>query len=171
LPPLMSNVSRHMQPSHASGSAVKENVVLLECAAWRSAVGYRKAQLAQPLCRAVRPAAAGSPIVEAPPEQRLASCRAVRPSAASAPLCMRAQEQEFGGLRGHGQCFGTQGNSRASSRPCEYAAPALHLFFRHGRHRPSTAHAGVCVGSIRRMHTKQARGVANTAPSSEQRTP
>jgi hypothetical protein len=94
----MSNVSRHMQSSLANGSAVKGRAVLRQCAAWRSTVGSRKSQLAQPLCRAVRSAAAGAPIAEAPPEQTPASCRAVRPSAASAPV--RVREQEFGGLRG-----------------------------------------------------------------------
>jgi hypothetical protein len=123
--PLMSNVSRHMQSSHASGSAVERRAFLRACAVLRSIVSYRKVELAQPLCRAARPAAGGAPIVEAPPEQRPASCRAVRPSAASAPVRKRAQEQEFGGHRGRGQCFSAQGNSRASSRPCEYAAPAL----------------------------------------------
>jgi hypothetical protein len=75
LTPLMSNVSRHMRSSNASGSAVSRSAVLRECAAWRSAVSSRKRQLAPPLCRAVRPAAAGAPIVEASPEQRSASCR------------------------------------------------------------------------------------------------
>jgi hypothetical protein len=100
--PLMSNVSRHVQQScQANGSAVKRRVVLRECAGGRSTVGSRKAQLAQRLYRAVRPAAAGAPIVEAPPEQRPASCRAVRPSAASAPV--RKRERKFGGLRRHGK--------------------------------------------------------------------
>jgi hypothetical protein len=142
----MSNVSRHMQSSQASGSAVKRSFVLRACAAWRSAVGSRKSQRAHPLCRAARPAAGGAPIVEAPPEQRPASCRAVRPSAASAPVRKRAQEQEFGGHRGRGQCFSTQSNSYASSRPCEYAAPELLGFCAAagiGRVRPMPALASV----------------------------
>jgi hypothetical protein len=114
--PLMSNVSRHMQSRWATGSAVKRSFVLRGRAASRSAVGSRKCQLAQLLCRAVRPAAAGAPIVEAPPEQTLASCRAVRPAAASAPVRVRAHE--FGGLRGHGQCFSTQGRGKERALPC-----------------------------------------------------
>jgi hypothetical protein len=163
----MSNVSRHMQSCQANGSAVKARAVLRECAGRRSAVGSRKRQLAHPLFRAVRPAAAGAPIVEAPPEQRPASCRAVRPSAASAPLRMR--EQEFAGPRGHGQCFSTHGNTRSSPRPCEYAAPAL---FRSsatagiGR----AAHAGGGVGSIRRMQMPQALRSRNHRAVCEQNT-
>jgi hypothetical protein len=148
----MSNVSRHMQSCHANGSAVKHSFVLRACAAWRSAVGYRKAQLAQPLRRAARPAAGGAPIVEAPPEQRPASCRAVRPSAASAPVRKRAGQQS---------CF----------------VPALRVrsacavsFLRHGRHRPSTAHAGVGVGSIRRMQMPQALRSRNRHAVCEQNT-
>jgi hypothetical protein len=165
--PLMSNVSRHMQSSHASGSAVERRAVLRACAVLRSIVSSREVELAQPLCRAARPAAGGAPIVEAPPEQTPASCRAVRPSAASAPMRKRAQEQEFGGHRGRGQCFSAQGNSRALPRPCEYAAPAL---FRScaaagiGR----AAHAGVGVGSIRRMQMPQALRSRNRRAVCEQ---
>jgi hypothetical protein len=165
--PLMSNVSRHMQSCQANGSAVKARAALRQCAVQRGAVGSRKAQLARRLCRAVRPAAAGAPIVEASPEQTPASCRAVRPSAASAPL--RKREQEFGGLRGHGQCFSTQGNTYSSPRPCEYAAPAL---FRSsatagiGR----AAHAGGGVGSIRRMQRAQALRSRNHRAVCEQNT-
>jgi hypothetical protein len=149
----MSNVSRHMQSCRANGSAKKRRVVLRECAAWRSTVGSRKAELAQALCRAARPAAVGAPIVEAPPEQRPASCRAVRPSAASALLRTRAQE--FGGLRGHGQRFSMQSNTRASPWPCEYAAPVLHRS-RAKAGIGRAAHAGGGVGSIRRMQRPQA---------------
>jgi hypothetical protein len=123
-------------------ACVERSVVLSARAVLRSVVGARKAQLAQPLRRAARPAAAGAPNVEAPPKQRPASCRAVRSSAASAPMreCEQEQKQQFGGLRGHGQCFSLQGNTRASPRPCEYAAPAL---FR------SCAKAG--IGRVRPM--------------------
>jgi hypothetical protein len=165
--PLMSNVSRHMHSGQANGSAVKHRFVLRTCAALRSAVGSRKAQRAQLLCRAVRPAAAGAPIVEAPPEQRPASCRAVRPSAASAPV--RAREQEFGGLRGNGQCFSTQGNTCSSPRPCEYAAPALlPSCAKAGIGR--AAHAGGGVGSIRRMQMPQALRSRNRCAEREQNT-
>jgi hypothetical protein len=151
----MSNVSRHMQSCQANGSAVKARGALRQYAVQQSAVGSRKAQLAQPLCRAVRPAAAGAPIVEASPEQMPASRWAVRPSAASAPV--RVREQEFGGLRGQGQESSTRraNNTRSSPRPCEYAAPAP---FRSsatagiGR----AAHAGGCVGSMCRMQRPQA---------------
>jgi hypothetical protein len=163
----MSNVSRHMRSSWANGSAVKRNFVLRACAAWRSAVGSRKAQLAQPLCRAVRPAAAGAAIVEAPPEQRPASCRAVRPLAASAPV--RKREQEFGGLRGHGQCFSAQGNTCSLPRPCEYAAPALlRSCAKAGIGR--AAHAGGGIGSIRRMQVPQAFRSRNHRAVCEQNT-
>jgi hypothetical protein len=165
--PLTSNVSRHMQSSQANGSAVKRRVVLRECAGRRSAVGSRKAQLAQPLCRAVRPAAAGAPIVEAPPEQTPASCRAVRPSAASAPVRVRAQE--FGGLRGRGQCLSTQGNTCSSPRPCEYAAPTLlRSCAKAGIGR--AAHAGGGVGSIGRMQRPQALRSRNHRADCEQNT-
>jgi hypothetical protein len=163
----MSNVSRHMQSSWANGSAVKGRAVLRECAGWRSAVGSRKAQLAQALCRAARPAAVGAPIVEAPPEQRPASCRAVRPSAASAPLRTRAQE--FSGLRGHGQRFSMQSNTRSLPRPCEYAAPAL-LRSCAAAGIGRAAHAGGGVGSIRRMHKLQASGSRNRCAEREQNT-
>jgi hypothetical protein len=134
-------------------ACVKRSFVLHECAAWQSAAGSRKAQLAQPLCRAVRPAAAGAPIVEAPPEQTPASRRAVRPAAASAPLRERAQE--FSGLRSNGQCFSTRRNTRSSPRPCEYAAPTLlRSCVKAGIGR--AAHAGGSVGSIRRMQKPQA---------------
>jgi hypothetical protein len=163
----MSNVSRHMQSSWANGSAVKRSFVLGACAAWRSVVGSRKAQLAQPLCRAVRPAAAGAPIVEAPPEQTPASRRAVRPSAASASV--RVRGQEFGGLRGHGQCFSTQGNTRSLPRPCEYAAPApLRSSATAGIGR--AAHAGGGVGSFRRMQMLQALRSRNRCAEREQNT-
>jgi hypothetical protein len=111
----MSNVSRHMQSCQANGSAVKARAALRQCAVQPGAVGSRKAQLTRRLCRAVRPAAAGAPIVEASPEQRPASCRAVRPSAASAPLRMR--EQEFGSLRGHGQESSTRRATTLALRP------------------------------------------------------
>jgi hypothetical protein len=127
---------------------VKRSFVLRACAGWRSAVGSRKVQLAHPLCRAVRPAAAGALIVQASAEQRPASCRAVRPSAASAPVCVCAQE--FRSLRSHGQCFSTHGNTRSSPRPCEYAAPAL-LRSCAAAGIGRAAHAGGGVGSIRRM--------------------
>jgi hypothetical protein len=156
-----------MQSCRANGSAKKRRVVLRECAAWRSAVGSRKAELAQALCRAVRPAAAGAPIVEAPPEQKPASCWAVRPSAASAPL--RKREQEFGGLRGHSQFFSTQGNTRAPPRPCEYAAPAL-LRSSATAGIGRAAHAGGGVGSIGRMHKLQASGCRNRCAEREQNT-
>jgi hypothetical protein len=163
----MSNVSRHMQSSWANGSAVKRSFVLRVCAAWRSAVGLRKVQLTRPLCRAVRPAAAGAPIVEAPAEQTPASCRAVRPSAASAPVRVRAQE--FGGLRGPGQYFSMQGNTRALPRPCEYAAPAplrSSATASIGR----AAHAGGSVGSIRRMQMLQALRSRSRCAEREQNT-
>jgi hypothetical protein len=163
----MSNVSRHMQSRRANGSAVKARAALRQCAVQQGAVGSRKTQLARRLCRAVRPAAAGAPIVEASPEQRSASCRAVRPSAASAPL--RKREQEFGGLRGHGQCFSMQSNTRALPRPCEYAAPALlHSCAAAGIGR--AAHAGGGVGSIGRMHKLQASGCRNCGAGREQNT-
>jgi hypothetical protein len=146
---------------------VKRSFVLRACAAWRGAVGSRKAQLAQPLCRAIRPAAAGAPIVEAPPEQRPASCRAVRPSVASAPV--RVREQEFGGLRGNGQCFSMRGNTCSSPRPCEYAAPALlRSCAKAGIGR--AAHAGGGVGSIGRMQKLQASGCRNRSAEREQNT-
>jgi hypothetical protein len=156
-----------MQSSNASGSAVERRAVLRACAVLRSIASSRKVELAQPLCRAVRPAAAGAPIVEAPPEQRPASCRAVRPSAASAPV--RMCEQEFGGLRGHGQCFSTHGNTHSLPRPCEYAAPVL---FRScaGAGIGRTAHAGGGVGSIGRMHKLQASGSRNRCAEREQNT-
>jgi hypothetical protein len=113
----MSNVSRHMQPHVLRELAcVERTFVLRERAVLRSKVGSQKAQLAQRLCRAVRPAAAGAPIVEAPPEQTPASCWAVRPSAASAPVCVR--EQEFGGLGRNGQeSSARRGNTRSSPGP------------------------------------------------------
>jgi hypothetical protein len=163
----MSNVSRHMQSCRANGSAVKARAALRQCAVQRGAVGSRKSQLAQLLCRAVRPAAAGAPIVEASPEQRPASCWAVRPSAASAPV--RVREQEFGGLRGHGQCFSMQGNTRSSPRPCEYAAPALlRSCAKAGIGR--AAHAGGGAGSIRRMQMPQALRSRNHRAVCEQNT-
>jgi hypothetical protein len=163
----MSNVSRHMQSCQANGSAVKARAALRQCAVQRGAVGSRKSQLARRLCRAVRPAAAGAPIVQASPEQRPASCRAVRPSAASAPLRVRAQE--FGGLRGHGQFFSTRGNTRASPRPCEYAAPAL-LRSSATAGIGRAAHVGGGVGRIGRMHKLQASGCRNRCAEREQNT-
>jgi hypothetical protein len=163
----MSNVSRHMQSCQVNGSAVKARAVLRQCAVQPGAAGSRKTQLARRLCRAVRPAAAGAPIVEAPPEQRPASCRAVRPSAASAPL--RKREQEFGGLRGHSQFFSTQGNTRASPRPCEYAAPAL-LRSSATAGIGRAAHAGGGVGSIRRMQMPRALRSCNRCAEREQNT-
>jgi hypothetical protein len=156
-----------MQSCQANGSAVKRSFVLRECAAWRSAVGSRKAQLAPPLCRAVRPAAAGAPIVEASPEPRPASCRAVRPSAASAPLRMRAQE--FGASAKRSKIFSAQGNTRSSPRPCEYAAPALlRSLATAGIGR--AAHAGGGVGSMRRMQMLQALRSRNHRAVCEQNT-
>jgi hypothetical protein len=165
----MSNVSRHMQSSHASGSAFERRAVLRACAVLRSIVSSREVELAQPLCRAARPAAGGAPIVEAPPEQRPASCRAVRPSAASAPVCVRAPEQKLGGHRGRGQCFSAQGTSRALSRPCEYAAPAL-LGSSATAGIGRAAHAGGGVGSIRRMQMPQALRSRNRRAEREQNT-
>jgi hypothetical protein len=163
----MSNVSRHMQSCQANGSAVKARAVLRECAGWRSAVGSRKAQLARRLCRAVRPAAAGAPIVETPPEQRPASCRAVRPSAASAPLRMRAQE--FVASAKRSKSFSAQSNVRSSPRHCEYAAPApLRSSATAGVGR--AAHAGGGVGSIRRMQMPQALRSRNHRAVCEQNT-
>jgi hypothetical protein len=160
----MSNVSRHMQSSWVNGSVVKGRAVLRERAGRRSAVGSRKTQLAQPLCRPVRPAAAGAPIVKASPEQKPASCRAVRPSAASAPV--RKREQEFGGLRGQGQESSTRraNNTRSSPRPCEYAAPALLRTFAAAGI-GHAAHAGGSVGSIRRMQCRKRSAVATIALS------
>jgi hypothetical protein len=163
----MSNVSRHMQSCQANGNAVKARAALRQCAVQRGAVGSRKAQLARRLCRAVRPAAAGAPIVEAPPEQRPASCRAVRPSAASAPVRMR--EQEFGGLRDHGQCFSKHGNTRSLPRPCEYAAPAL-LRSCAAAGIGRAAHAGGGVGSIGRMQRPPALRSRNHRAVCEQNT-
>jgi hypothetical protein len=167
----MSNVSRHMQSCRANGSAVKASAVLRARAVLRSTVGSRKVQLSRRLCRAVRPAAAGAPIVEAPPEQRPAWCRAVRPSAASAPVreYEQEQEQQFGGLRGHSQCFSTQGNTRSSPRPCEYAAPAL-LRSSATAGIGHAAHAGSGVGSIRRMQKPQAFRSRNHRAVCEQNT-
>jgi hypothetical protein len=165
--PLMSNVSRHMQSCRANGSAKKRRVVLRESADWRSTVGSRKAELAQALCRAARPAAVGAPIVEAPPEQRPASCRAVRPSAASAPLRMRAQE--FGASAKRSKIFSAQGNTRSSPRPCEYAAPAL-LRSSATAGIGRAAHAGGSVGSIRRMQMSQALCSRNRRAVCEQNT-
>jgi hypothetical protein len=158
-----------MQSCQANGSAVKARAALRQCAVQAGAVGSQKAQLVQPLRRAVRPAAAGAPIVEAPPEQRPASCRAVRPSAASAPL--RKREQEFGGLRGQGQESSTRraSNTRSSPRPCEYAAPALlGSCAKAGIGR--AAHAGVGVCSIRRMQMPQALRSCNRRAVCEQNT-
>jgi hypothetical protein len=158
-----------MQSCGANGSAFKARAVLHARAVLRSTVGSRKVQLAQRLCRAVRPAAAGAPIVEAPPEKRPASRRAVRPSAASAPLRAREREQEFGGLRSHGQCFSVQGNTRALPRPCEYAAPTLlRSCAKAGIGR--AAHAGVGVGSIRRMQRPQALRSRKRCAEREQNT-
>jgi hypothetical protein len=158
-----------MQSCQANGSAVKARAAVRQCAVQQGAVGLRKSQLAQLLCRAVRPAAAGAPIVQTSPEQSPASCRAVRPSAASAPVRMRAQEQEFGGHRGHGQCFSMQSNTRSLPRPCEYAAPALLRSCAKasiGR----AAHAGGGVGSIRRMQRPQAFRSRNHRAVCEQNT-
>jgi hypothetical protein len=163
----MSNVSRHMQSCRANGSAKKRRVVLRECAAWRSAVGSRKAELAQALCRAVRPAAAGAPIVEAPSEQRPASCRAVRPSAASAPV--RVREQEVVASAKRSKNFSAQSNVRSSPRPCEYAAPAL-LRSSATAGIGHAAHAGGSVGSIRRMQVPQAFRSRNHRAVCEQNT-
>jgi hypothetical protein len=146
---------------------VKARAVLRECAGWRSAVSSWKAQLAQALCRAVRPAAAGAPIVEAPPEQTPASCGAVRPPAASAPLRMRAQE--FGASAKRSNIFSAQGNTRSSPRPCEYAAPALlRSCAKAGIGR--AAHAGGGVGSIGRMQMPQALRSRNRCAEREQNT-
>jgi hypothetical protein len=166
--PLMSNVSRHMQPHVLRELAcVERTFVLRERAVLRSKVGSRKAQLAQRLCRAVRPAAAGAPIVEAPPEQTPASCWAVRPSAASAPVCVR--EQEFGGLGRNGQeSSARRGNTRSSPRPCEYAAPAL-LRSCAAAGIGRAAHAGGGVGSIRRMQRPQALRSRNHRAVCEQK--
>jgi hypothetical protein len=82
---------------------------------------------------------------------------------------LRKREQEFGGLRGHSQLFSMQGNTRASPRPCEYAAPAL-------LRSSATAgigrafHAGGRVGSIGRMHKLQASGSRNRCAEREQNT-
>jgi hypothetical protein len=163
----MSNVSRHVQSCQANGSAVKARAALRQCAVQPGAVGSRKAQLARQLCRAVRPAAAGALIVEASLEQRPASCRAVRPSAASAPL--RVREQEFGASAKRSKIFSTQGNGRASSRPCEYAAPAL-LGSCATAGIGRAAHAGGGVGSIRRMQRPQALRSRNRRAVCEQNT-
>jgi hypothetical protein len=170
----MSNVSRHMQPHVLRELAcVERTFVLRTRAVLRSKVGSRKAQLAQPLRRAVRPAAAGAPIVEAPPEQRPASCRAVRPSAASAPSREREREreQEFSGLRGQGQESSTRraNSTRSSPRPCEYAAPAL-LRSSATAGIGRAAHAGGGVGSIRRMQMPQAFRSRNYRAVCEQNT-
>jgi hypothetical protein len=165
----MSNVSRHMQSSQANGSAVKGRAVLRECAGWRSAVGSRKSQLAQPLCRAVRPAAAGAPIVEAPPEQTPASCRAVRPSAASAPV--RAREQEFGGLRGHGQESSTRRATTLALCPGPASTQRLRCFVLQPR--PASAvrpmPAAVSVASVACKCRK--RRAAATTVLSTSKTP
>jgi hypothetical protein len=163
----MSNVSRHMQSCQANGSAVKARAALRHCAVQRGARGSRKAQLAQPLCRAVRPAAAGAPIVKAPPAQRPASCRAVRPSAASAPVRVRAQE--FGCLRRQGHSFSALSGVGALPRPCEYAAPTL-LRSCAAAGIGHAAHAGGGVGSIRRMQRPQAFRGRNLRAVCEQNT-
>ncbi len=167
--PLMSNVSRHMQPHVLRELAcVKRSFVLRERAAWQSAVCSRKVQLAQPLRRAVRPAAAGAPIVEAPPEQRPASRRAARPSAVSAPKRKRARK--FGGLRSKVQCFSTRSNSRACPGPastqrlrCIVLAP-----------RPASAMrpmpAAVSVAFVACKGRKRC-AVATTVLSASKRTP
>jgi hypothetical protein len=82
---------------------------------------------------------------------------------------VRVREQEFGGLRGHGQCFSTHGNTRSSPRPCEYAAPApLRSSATAGIGR--AAHAGGGVGSMRRMHKLQALRSRNRCAEREQNT-
>jgi hypothetical protein len=133
--PLMSNVSRHMQSCRVNGSAVKARAALHQCAVQPSAVGSRKAQLARRLCRAVRPAAAGAPIVEASPEQRSASCRAVRPSAASAPVRKRARIRRS--ARPRSRIFNTRGKQHALFAPALRVRSACAAsFLRCGRHRP-----------------------------------
>jgi hypothetical protein len=165
----MSNVSRHMQPHVLRELAcVKRSFVLRERAALRSTVGARKAQFAQPLCRAVRPAAAGAPIVEAPPEQRPASRRAVRPSAASAPKRKRARK--FGGLRSKGSMLQHAGQQSCFAPALRVRSACAASFLRQGQHRPSTAHAGSGVGSIRRMQRLQAPRSRNHRAVCEQNT-
>jgi hypothetical protein len=121
----------------------------------------------RPLYRAARPAAVGTPIVQASPEQRSASCPAVRPSAASAPLRMRAQE--FVASAKRSKFFSAQSNVRSSPRPCEHAAPAL---LRSGAAAGigRAAHAGGGIGSIRRVQMPQAFRSRNHRAVCEQNT-
>jgi hypothetical protein len=151
----MSNVSRHMQSCQANGSAFKGRAALRQCAVQRDAVGSRKVQLARRLCRAVRPAAAGAPIVEAPPEQRPASCRAVRPSAASAPLRMRAQEFVASAKRSKSSAH----KATFALRPGPASTQRLRCFVLRSSASAGigrAAHACGGVGSIRRMQMPQA---------------
>jgi hypothetical protein len=159
-----------MQSCQVNGSAVKARAALHQCAVQRSAVGSRKAQLSWRLCRAARPAAVGAPIVEAPPEQGPASCRAVRPSAASAPVRRRAQE--FSGLRRQGQESSTRRATTLALRHGPASTQRLHCLVlapRAGIGR-AAAHAGIGVGSIRRMQMPQALRSCNRRAVCEQNT-
>ncbi len=161
----MSNVSRHMQPSHASGSAVKENVVLLECALARSAVLARKYMSGRSDGPSVlrRPAHQCASTTGAMP----APCRAVRPSAASAPSRMSSPERPCALQRPlNAEVVASVGGV---PRPCEYAAPALlGSWAKAGV--GHAAHAGGGVGSIRCMQRQQVRRSLRRRAVCEQNT-
>jgi hypothetical protein len=144
---------------------------------WNAASFFANALFSETLCvrgeSNLRSRCAGPSVLRRPAHQSLkhhqskGQHRAVRPSAASAPLRVRAQE--FGGLSGHGQCFSTQGNTRSSPRPCEYAAPApLRSSAMAGIGRAAYASGG--VGSIRRMQMPQALRSRNRCAEREQNT-
>jgi hypothetical protein len=161
----MSNVSRHMQSCQANGSAVKRRVVLRECAVRRNAVGWRKSQLERRLCRAVRPAAAGAPIVEASPDAK-ASIVPGCPSFGGQRTGAQARARVRRSARPWSRVFNTQSNNtRSLPWPCEYATPApLRSCAAAGIGRA----AGGGVGSIRCMQRPQALRSRNRRAVCEQ---
>jgi hypothetical protein len=133
LPPLMSNVSRHGR-KHVARAAPSSAVAHCMCCsaelassgqAQRAGVAVRPAAARAPsgtCCGRSATVALGCPSVGG---QRTAVLGAARQHERVRVLrCIAKHERwpmhALGGL----------------PRPCEYAAPALHPLFRHGRHRP-----------------------------------
>jgi hypothetical protein len=150
----MSNVSRHMQPSLSNAALFKGALVPVERAASRSKVLSRKAQLALPPSRAVRPAAAGAPsrmhhrcIANA-----LRGCpsfggqRTVALEVGSSAVCAATV-----------WCAQAQVRIGGVPRPCEYAAPAL-LCSCVTAGIGHAAHAGGCFRGVGGAHWPQASG-------------
>jgi hypothetical protein len=152
----MSNVSRH------GGEQVA-------CAAPSSAVAHCLSRSAEPACgrraqragMAVRPSAARAP-----------SCKCCERCATVALGCPSVGGQRTAVLRAARQRERVRGVRRTAThehlplhalgrlpRPCEYAAPALHSFFGHGRHRP----CGPCRRLLRSRRVRTAAGRCGVA--------